>query len=156
MSVVNQQFFPNLTFPLIFIYEKLQIARPQCFHQRVVFLMSLVFPFTWAYRSGFVCLLWTDSFSQISFPLIFIYEKLQIACPHCFHQRVVFLMSLVFPFTWAYRSGFVCLLWTYSFVSQLYVSTDLHIRKASNCLSHCFHQRVVFLISLMCPSTLIT
>ena len=100
---------------------------------RVFDVLGVSFYFGWSIWICVSCLnLWL--FANLMFPLIFINENLQIACPHCFHQRVVFLMSFVFPFTWAYRSGFVCLLWTYSFsqISCFYWSS---YTKTSNCVS---------------------
>ena len=138
-----------------------QIAGSYLDLQRVAFFISYAFPFTLAYRFGFVCLVRTYDLSQCStnlhirndsncgflllpstccvldvmsvslhfglqiwicvsflnlrlfanliLPLIIIYEMLQIVCCYCFHQRVVFSISLVCPFTLAYIFGCVCL-----------------------------------------------
>ena len=96
-----------------------QIAGPNLHHQRVVFLISSAFPFTWAYRCGFVCLFWTYDVSQISFSTNLHIGNSSNCWEPLLHQRVVFLTSLVFPFTLAYRSGVVCLLWTYVFSSYI-------------------------------------
>ena len=99
----------------------LQNACSHLLHQRVVFLlMSWVFPFTLAYKFGFVFFLNKRFLFKSHVPLIFIYEMLHIACSYCFHQRIVCLISLVFPSTLAYRFGFVCLFWIHD-VSHIYM-----------------------------------
>ena len=57
---------------LLFLMH-LQIADNDCFHQRVVFLISLVFPFTLTYRLGFVYMFWFDVVCQWC----------RICCEHC-------------------------------------------------------------------------
>ena len=92
-----------------------------------------------------ICMSFLDSrcFANLIVPRIFIYEKLQIACPHCFPQRIVFLISLVFPFTLGYRHGVVCLFCIHEF-SQIYVSYELSYENVG---SRFHHHRVVCLIS---------
>ena len=132
----------------------LQIACSHLHHQRVVCLISFVFPFTLAYIFGFVCLFETTICLKSPFSLIFIYEMLQIAVSYLHHQRVVFLLSLAFPFTLAYRFGFVCVFLNLRFFSNLIFPLIFIYGMRQIAGSHLHHQRVVFLISFAFPSTL--
>ena len=53
VSFLNLRLFRKSHVPLIVIYEMLRIADHDCFHQRVVFLMSFVFPFIWLINLDF-------------------------------------------------------------------------------------------------------
>ena len=66
VSFLNSRFFTNLIGPWIFIYEMLLFAFSHCFYQRIVFLISFVFPITVGWRFGSVCLFLYSRFcSQI-------------------------------------------------------------------------------------------
>ena len=142
VSLFEPTMFRKSHFPLIVIYEMLHIVDNYCFHQRVVFLISWVFPFALAYSFGIVSVLNLRCVANLIVPLIVIYEMLQIADNYCFHQRVVFLISLRFPCTLAYRFGVVCLFWI-QYVSQICFSMNFEWKRGFTF----HHQRVVFLIS---------
>ena len=94
------------------------------------------------------------------------------------HQRVVFLISLAFPFTLAYRFGVVCLFWTYDcfLISRFYLLANPYPRNPPWTRGFHVHYQVpwfgfhkrfpkfwltdfdlyVFLLNLRCFSNLLT